>query len=401
LDKWRGHYRTYSVGKYRFERNALLISGVPQTLQQLFGLGLTLYFLYLTYTGGLTLGEFTFLFNRMWSLMWSVSNIIDVLTRELAENIKYAEKYDEFTQTTHEIRPARNYGLFEKSAQMTRERLLTGDGEKERRETSAAAPPRFEKMELSHVTYAYPNQEGRAVDGVSLTVRKGEIVSLLGYNGSGKSTLSKLMCGMLEDYGGTIRLNGRDIKEMEREELFRYFGVGFQDYTRYSLTLRENVGFGCVEKMGDEAEIDRAAEKGNLKEVLQYLPNGKDSVIGKEYDASGQELSGGQWQRVILSRAYMGGPEFLILDEPTASIDPLEEMRMLADFREICRGKTALLISHRIGFARLSDRICVMENGRIVEDGGHEALMKLKGRYYTLFTAQQALYADESNRDTA
>jgi ABC-type bacteriocin/lantibiotic exporter with double-glycine peptidase domain len=375
LDRWRENYQTYSVGKYRFERKALLVSGVPKTLQQLFGLGLTLYFLYLTYTGGLTVGEFTFVHMRMWSLMWGVTNIIDIVTRELAENMKNAERYDRF--------------------------VGAGEVEKPDNDTSfdtehAITPPRFEKIELQNLTYAYPHQEGKAVDDVSLTIKEGEIVSLLGYNGSGKSTLSKLICGMLADYGGVIRLNGRDAKEIPPEEWFRYFGVGFQDYTRYSLTLRENIGFGSVEKMGDEAEIDRAVEKGNLREVIQDLPNGKDSVIGKEYDASGQELSGGQWQRVILSRAYMGGPEFLILDEPTASIDPLEEMRMLADFREICRGKTALLISHRIGFARLSDRICVMEDGKIVEDGSHEALMKLRGRYYTLFTAQQSLYVEKT-----
>ncbi|MEG0084875.1 MAG: ABC transporter ATP-binding protein, partial [Niameybacter sp.] len=133
-------------------------------------------------------------------------------------------------------------------------------------------------------------------------------------------------------------------------------------------------------------------QKGNLESIIDHLPNGLYTLLGKEYSKEGQDLSGGQWQRIILSRAYMGEPDLLILDEPTASIDPLEEMRLLGQFKNIVQGKTALLISHRIGFARMADRICIMENGHIVEDGTHDTLLQLKGNYYTLFMAQQELY---------
>ncbi len=127
------------------------------------------------------------------------------------------------------------------------------------------------------------------------------------------------------------------------------------------------------------------------------LPAGIDTVVGKEYDPDGEELSGGQWQRIALARAYMGEPEFLILDEPTASIDPLEEIRLLSHFRGIVRNRTALLVSHRIGFAKLADRILIMEKGEIVESGTHEELLSQRGRYYMMFNAQKGLYAEDGN----
>lgn len=393
--KWDDSYKTFAFGKYRFEKRAMLISSIPNTLQQIFGCGTMLYFLYLTYIKSISVGDFTFLYGMMWSLMWGITSIIDVVTKELAENVKYADKYESFAGMADMNNIS--YLSSKTPAGMRQSKKLLYKAMSDKIKLDKIKPDKIplDNIELKCISYNYPNQEGYAVDDISLTIKKGEIVSLLGYNGSGKTTLSKIICGILEDYSGTVKINGRDIKDMQPDELFRYFGVGFQDYTRYSLTLRENIGFGMIEMMDNEAEIDKAIAKGNLSEVMRQLSNGKDSIIGKEYDKNGQELSGGQWQRVILSRAYMGEPEFLILDEPTASIDPLEEMRMLKHFRDICKGKTALLISHRIGFARMSDRICVMEKGKIVEDGTHDELMSRQGRYYELFTSQQSLYKEE------
>ena len=371
LDLWNKSYRKFSDAKYSFEKKALLLSNVPNVLQQILTLGMTLYFLYMVYDGRLTVGDFTFIHTLMWMLVWRISSIVDIFSKEIAENYKYVEKYEKFTGdiSSRQFNELSGYSL---------DGFNLNEGE-------------FKELIFENVSYAYPNQEGRAVENINFSIKKGEIVSLLGYNGSGKSTLSKLMCGVLRDYNGKISLNGKDIREFSDESLFRYFGIGFQDFAKYSLTLKENIEFGMIEKACDE-ETAKAAEKGNLKEIIDKLPNGIDSIIGKEFDSSGQELSGGQWQRVILSRAYMGEPEILILDEPTASIDPIEEMRMLLHFKDIIKDKTALLISHRIGFARLSDRICVMNGGLIVEDGTHDELMKLKGYYHELFTSQQELY---------
>jgi ATP-binding cassette subfamily B protein len=309
----------------------------------------------------------------MWSLTLSISRIVDVLSKDLAENYQYVEKYEAFTGKT-------SLSMLNDISEP--DLKMDNNGEK------------FESLTFENVCYKYPHGEKNAVHNLNFTLKKGEIISILGYNGSGKSTFSKLMCGLLEDYTGTIKLNGRDIKTYDRESLYRYFGIGFQDFTRYSISLKENVAVGMVESFDDEIQIERAIEKGNLQEVIKKLPEGINTIMGKEYDAAGEDLSGGQWQRVILSRAYMGEPEVLILDEPTAAIDPIEEMRMLNQFKDIVRDKTALLISHRIGFARMSSRICIMDEGRIIESGTHEELLKLKGKYYELFTSQEQLYRD-------
>ena len=375
LNLWNTSFRNFSDAKYKFEKKAMLLSNIPNIFQQILTLVLTLYFLHMVFTDKLTVGEFTFLQRMMFSLVWRITEIVDIFSREIAENYKYIEKYENFTGNInkHQFNELSDYSLHD---------FNLSDGE-------------FNELCFEGVTYSYPNQEGRAVENVNFKIKKGEVVSLLGYNGSGKTTLSKLMCGILKDYDGKITLNGKDIKDFTDENLYRYFGIGFQDFTKYSLSLKENIGFGMIEKINNEDEINKAVEKGNLKDIIETLPNGTDTIIGKEFDSSGQDLSGGQWQRVILSRAYMGEPEVLILDEPTASIDPLEEMRMLLHFKDIVKDKTALLISHRIGFARLSDRICIMKDGLIVENGTHDELINQKGFYYELFTSQQELYIDD------
>ena len=378
LKTWSETYKIFSKEKYDFEKKAVIITDIPNILEQIFSAVYALYFLYLVSINQLTVGEFTFLNGMLWSLTGGITAIINIISRDLTEGYKYVDKYERFAGSIHKknIDEISDYKL---------NNFTLPYGE-------------FKEIELDDITYSYPNQKGNAVDHVSLKIKSGEIVCLLGYNGSGKSTLSKLICGFLEDYYGTIKLNGINVKEMPRQDLYRYFGIGFQDFTKYSLSLKENVGFGMIEKYSDETELAKAMEKGKLNEIISRLPYGADTIIGKEFDSSGQELSGGQWQRVTLSRAYMGEPEFLILDEPTASVDPIEEMRMLNHFKEIINDKTALLISHRIGFARLSNRICVMENGVIVEDGTHSELMSLKGYYYELFTSQQNLYSKSDEK---
>lgn len=375
LEKWAESFRKYEIAKYKFESKTLILSNIPGGIQQVLSAIINFYFLYLVYLEKMTVGDFTFLYGMMLTLMAELNAIIDIFSSDLAENYEYIDKYEKFT------------------GNISKENLNNLSHYKQ--EDYSLKEGNFQSITLKNISYTYPSQNSPAVEDVNLKIRKGEIVSLLGYNGSGKSTLSKLMCGLLDDYKGEILLNGKNIREVNKENLYQYFGIGFQDFTRYSVTLKDNIGFGMIEKISEEGEIQKAVRKGNLQEIIDRLPQGIDTIIGKEYDKSGQELSGGQWQRIILSRAYMGEPEFLILDEPTAAIDPLEEMRMLSQFKGIVKGKTALLISHRIGFARLSDRICVMEKGHIVEDGTHEELVKLHGRYYELFTAQQKLYAKE------
>lgn len=381
IGRWERHFRKFASAQFVFEVKAALLNGIVAVFDKVMPACFSIYYVYLVSAGKLTAGDAVFLTSIIWTLSWGINSVIDVVTRDINESYQYADKYLDFVG---DFQPFDTNAI--DALQFAPPTLACGS---------------FEELQLQNIRYKYPYGEEYAVKNVDFRIQKGEIVSILGFNGSGKTTLSKIACGLLDAYEGTVRLNGRDIKELSKDELSPYFGVGFQDFARYSVSLRDNVAVGMIEKADSRHEIDKAIEKGNLDEVISKLPKGAETILGKEYDREGQDLSGGQWQRIILSRAYMGEPEILILDEPTASVDPIEEMRMLAHFKNIVLGKTAILISHRIGFAKLSDRICVMDQGTIVEEGTHAELMSRKGTYYELFTAQQSLYTGEGNRAEA
>lgn len=257
----------------------------------------------------------------------------------------------------------------------------------------------FETLELKHVNYQYPDVCDFQIKDLNLKINKGEIISILGYNGSGKTTTAKLLGNVLKPKSGTILFNNQDTSELEDEELFKYYGFGFQDYAKYNFSLKDNITFGDVDSNQDTTSLDKAIQQTGLQKIIDKLPSNINTILGKEYDKEGQDLSGGEWQRVILARAYMGRKQILILDEPTASIDPYEEERMLEEFNSILNGKTAILISHRISFARLADRIVMMKDGKIIEEGTHEELLVKKGYYHELFTSQKNLYESKVNND--
>ena len=375
LKKWENSFIKFTKGKYDFQQKSTLLADLPGLVEQIFSSVLILIFLYETMQGNIEVGTFVLLYRMMWRLTYGISDIIQILSSNILQEYKYIEKYDEVVGDTDvcEVQKRKN------SPQEKNVVCPTED---------------FEVLEAKGICYSYPLQEGRAVDNVDFKIHKGELVAILGYNGSGKSTLTKILCGLLEDYEGDIFLNGRNYKTLSNEEIYPYFGFGFQDFTRYSFSLRDNIAIGCIEKYNDTQEIQNAVEKGNIQEIINKLPDGINTILGKEYSKEGQDLSIGQWQRIILARSYMGKPPLLILDEPTASIDPLEEMRMLKDFRNILEGNTAILVSHRIGFARICDRICIMDHGKIVEEGTHDSLLQKQGYYYHLYCSQKELYEE-------
>jgi ATP-binding cassette subfamily B protein len=256
----------------------------------------------------------------------------------------------------------------------------------------------LEKIEVSNVSFTYPGSEIRAVDGVSFYIKKGEIISILGYNGSGKTTLAKILNGSFFPSEGEVRLNGYVLKndKDEKGNNFKYFGVAPQEYSCFSLPIKELVGLGCINKMNDDSALRDSYRKSGVNSIIDKLSEGDKTILGKQYDENGIDLSGGEWQRLIISSAYFGEPEILLLDEPTASIDPLMEMKMIQNLRENLKGKTAILISHRIGFARIADRILFMEKGKLTEQGTHEELLKLSGSYARLFHEQKKLYEEVS-----
>ncbi len=190
---------------------------------------------------------------------------------------------------------------------------------------------------------------------------------------------------------GQILLDGVDLRDYSMEELHHEIGVIFQDFTRYEMTARDNIGIGRVDRMDDLKEIDRAAMKSLANEVIDRLPEGYDQMLGRRF-ASGVDLSGGEWQKLALARAYLRDAQVLILDEPTAALDARSEAEVFQRFTELTEGKMAVLISHRFSTVRMVDRIVVLEGGRLVEEGTHDALLQLGARYASMFELQAASY---------
>jgi ATP-binding cassette subfamily B protein len=248
-------------------------------------------------------------------------------------------------------------------------------------------------IEFRHVSFTYPGREakGPALRDVSFTIAAGESVALVGSNGAGKTTIVKLLARLYDPDEGEILVNGRDIKEYDLTALRQEIGVIFQDYVTYYLTAARNIGVGRVEAIDARPEIETAAGKSGADAVIAKLPDGYASQLGKWFD-QGQQLSGGEWQKIALARAFMRDAQVLILDEPTSSLDPQAEYEVFARFRQLTAGKSAIFISHRFSTVRLANRILVLEHGGILEEGSHAALLALGGRYAELFNLQAEAY---------
>ncbi len=257
---------------------------------------------------------------------------------------------------------------------------------------ATTGPDPSDGIRFEEVRFTYPGAETRALDGVSLHLRPGDKLALVGPNGSGKTTLIKLLTRLYSPDSGRITLDGRELGEWEPEALRARVGVIFQDFVRYQLILGENIGVGDVEHVTDRERWQRAADKALAAPVVDQLPRGYDTQLGRWFD-EGRELSLGQWQKVALARAFMReGADILVLDEPTAAIDAEAEARIFQRFRDMTGGQMAILISHRFSTVRMADQIAVLDQGRIVESGTHEQLLAREGIYERLFSLQARGY---------
>jgi ATP-binding cassette subfamily B protein len=254
-----------------------------------------------------------------------------------------------------------------------------------------APRPIVRGFEFCNVSFRYPGSSRLVLNGLNFHLHPGERVALIGENGEGKTTIVKLITRLYDPTEGQVLLDGVDLKEYRLEDLYREIGVIFQDFMRYEMTVRENIAVGRIEEIDDLKLLETAARKSLADAVIGKLPNGYDQMLGRRFEG-GVDLSGGEWQKVALARAYLRDAQLLILDEPTAALDARSEFEVFQRFAELTAGKMALFISHRFSTVRMADRIVVLENGRIAEEGSHDQLATLGGRYKEMFEMQAASY---------
>jgi len=317
-----------------------------------------------TLAGAVTLGMFTFLTGAFSRSRSYIENILSSFN-DISEEAMYLKDLFDF----FEIQPTIH--------------ALPG---------SLPAPrPIRDGFVFENVTFAYPGGARPVVQNINFRLEAGEKVALIGQNGAGKTTLVKLIARLYDPTEGRITLDGVDLRDYDVEDLRREIGVIFQDYMRYDAIVRENIGFGNIAALGEERRIRDAAFKSLAQSVIEKLAGGIDQMVGRRFEG-GVDLSGGEWQKLALARAYMRDAQLIILDEPTATLDARAEYEVFLRFAELTRGKSAVLISHRFSTVRMADRILVLQDGQIQEQGTHSELLKVKGHYAELFELQAAGY---------
>ena len=251
--------------------------------------------------------------------------------------------------------------------------------------------PIREGIVFENVGFRYPDAENWTIRHLSFTLKAGETLALVGENGAGKTTIVKLLTRLYDPNEGRITVDGIDLKDFAVADIHASIGVIFQDFIRYSLTARENIGVGRIEEQHDMTRIEDAAERSLANAVIEKLPQGYEQQLGRLFK-KGRDLSGGEWQKVAIARAYMRDAGLIILDEPTAALDAKAEAEVFSRFKSLAAGKTAVIISHRFSTVRIADRILVLDDGAILEAGSHEDLLGLRGHYAELFELQAAGY---------
>jgi ATP-binding cassette subfamily B protein len=251
--------------------------------------------------------------------------------------------------------------------------------------------PLKKKITVKNLSFTYPGNTYRTLNDISFEIKKGEIIALIGPNGAGKSTLVRLLCRFYDPGSGSVKYDGNDIKNIDPEDYRKHFSVIFQDFMLYNLTAYENIRLGDIQEQDPDKKIKDSATTTGIHELINNLPKSYDTVIGNLFDDS-RELSWGEWQKIALARALFRDAPVLILDEPSSSLDADTEYDIFSRFREIVKGRTSILISHRFTNVSLADRIIVLDKGTVAETGTHEELMKKRGIYFTMYTKQSSRF---------
>jgi len=317
-----------------------------------------------TITGALTIGELTFLSGAIVQASGNIQQIFSTLA-SIADQALFLTDLLAFLEMRPTIHSKPN--------------------------ALPAPRPMVRGFEFRNVSFRYPGGTRAVLSGLDFKLRPGERVALVGDNGQGKTTIVKLMTRLYDPLEGQVLLDGVDLREYSLEDLYREIGVIFQDFMRYEMTARENIAVGQIEELVRLGSLQVAARKSMASDVIERLPHKYEQMLGRRFEG-GVDLSGGEWQKVALARAYLRNAQLLILDEPTAALDARSESEVFRRFAELTTGKTALFISHRFSTVRMADRVVVLHDGKISEDGSHAQLANLGGRYAEMFEMQAAHY---------
>ena len=246
-------------------------------------------------------------------------------------------------------------------------------------------------IEFKNVWFRYPETDKDILKGLTFKIKNGEKASIVGENGEGKSTMIKLLLGLFEPDSGEILIGGKNLSDFPLRVRTKLFGPVFQDFTKYSITIKENIGIGDIDELENKEKIDTATKKGKADVLVDSLDKGYETLLGRDFEG-GVDVSGGEWQRIALARAFMGDKPILLLDEPTSQLDPMAEVSLYRDFASMTENKTAVFITHRLGSTMITDKIFVIKDGKISETGTHEELMLIDGVYSEMFNAQKQWY---------
>jgi len=363
-------YKSVFARYYKGLRSLIIKEGITQLVVTLFAVvvncALFLYIAYnIVFEGGMV-GDYSLYTGALSSIAGYVTTLLTA-TATIYEGTLFINNVIDFTKEKIEILPT------------IEEPALPHIG----------AP---HTIELRGVSFRYPGTDRYVLRDINLTLSPAESVVLVGLNGAGKTTLIKLLTRLYDPTEGVILLDGRDIREYDVGALYNMYGIVFQDFGRYAESVKDNIVFGDVDREHNDEDIFRAAAEGNSDGFILKLPRGYDTPLTRIFEEDGIELSGGQWQKLSVSRAFYKKAEILILDEPTASLDAMAEQEIFNQFRELSHGKITVFVSHRLSSAVDADKIVVLENGRVEEIGTHAELMRLGGRYHELFTTQASRY---------
>jgi ATP-binding cassette subfamily B protein len=368
LERFRLLAGTYYDRQRRLVRARYLVGFLWSSITTLAGSLTYLYVAIQAVTGKLTLGDLTLYTQAASSVQSSIQGILSGFSGMYEHNLYLSNLY-ELLETPVRIQAPANPRPLPKP--------LRGE------------------IVFDHVSFNYPGSGAQALRDVSFRLAPGETIAVVGRNGAGKTTLIKLLCRLYDPTEGRILLDGIDIRELDPGQLRAAIGAMFQDYVAYQATAAENIGLGDLADIENRPAVEAAARRGGADELIAGLPDGYDTPLGKWFD-HGANLSGGEWQKVALGRAFMRDASILVLDEPTSALDAQAEYELFGRLRQLSQGRSAVYISHRFSTVRQADRILFLERGRLVEEGTHDELMALGGRYARLFTMQASAYTGET-----